>query len=260
MGELSSYSTRNAAAAGTSPKAGGAGANVAEGQWSGHVTDFDDLKALMPTGGGRIVTDSVEDDKRVRRSRATGRHFMRRIGWQSRYQSIVLVVSERDVLPQPDGRFKPSGEWKIIQISEHNGVGPVKERTGDVVDDSLNPELAKRPGTHGQTSGNPAVPSEKQFASAHKDLQYLPRAVRAGVLKLVPSPTFFHCQALRFSTDGAPTHHTVSVLRMTEENAVVILASRQQGAGTWQVQQLSYKLEPVSQTGQLPANAVGEIR
>lgn len=235
MGDITRYPKHRQVVGAEVPNKLTAGSDVNDSEWSGSVVAFADLNAQVPAGG-TVITDCVDDDRKVRRNRRTGRYFFRRIGWQARLDGIVVVVCERDLMPQPDGRFKPKGGWRVISTHDHRSDGSVKNRTGDVVDDSANPAIPSRqPST---SAGHDA-----SVTKSDRDLEYLPRAVRLGVVKLVPSPSYFHCQAVQYSVDGQPTHHRVSVLRLSTTGAVVVLASRQMNAGTWQVQQVHYGLK-----------------
>lgn len=254
MGEISAYASQGSKSPARRPEAGSKGADVSEGSWNGTVISFEDLKARPSPGGGAVVVNAASSDGKVRRSKKSGRHFLRRTGWQAQLQRILVVTSEREVAPSPDGRFRPQGPWAISSIDEYAIEGTAKERTGDVIDDSENMQFDSR--STGAASTSADVPSsEAVYAEAHGQLQYLPHAVRKGLTDLVPSPTFFQCQAVRHSSpEGDVSRHSVSALRMSEDTAVAIQASRQHGSRHWQVQQLQYRLAPRKNEASLPSS------
>lgn len=229
------------------PRGPGSGAgqslSLDEVEWGGTVTAFDDLNALLPPGGGPVITSGVFTDSKVRRQGAGRRYFRRRIGWQAQRDRIVLVIGERDLAPQPDGRFKNAGNWNVVSVQEFHAVEPPRRRVGDVP--------AARPGISGDSgngsTGPDQVPSgEEAFADAHSELRFLPAPIRATVLGRVGQPTHFFAETIQYSRNGTVTHHTASVLRMNDTHAVVVLASRQRGAVNWQAEQLQYSFRPAS--------------
>lgn len=244
MGDITRYSNQGKMVRPKAPPMVGAGSDVDMTEWSGAVVTFDELKVAL-TSSGSVIAEGVEADGRVLRNRKTGLHYMRRTGWRAYSDHIVVVVSQRDLRAQPDGKFKPEGVWQTVGTTQHRGEGPVKNRVGDVVDDSVNPAMASTQWSDSAASNGTTL------AESDRDLSYLPRAVRQGVIQLIPAPTFFHCQAVQYSIDGHPTHHQVSALRMSSTIAVVVLASRQRNASDWQVQQVQYTLaaDPVRTAG-----------
>lgn len=240
MGDLAHYSVIGKTVSGRDAAEPKVGLNVNHGDWSGKIVLFQELGATVSTEG-EVVAEAVEDDMLVRRKRKNGQYFMRRIGWQARLSGIIVVVSERDVLPQPDGKFKPQGEWHITSTSERGCVGSVKSRTGDVVDDSVNPAFTSAKGSASES--HDLTLEDTAFALSCYYLNYLPRAVREGLARAMPGPSYFHCEAVRYPAGSQEGRHKVSVLRMSGSDALVLLASRQAGASSWQVRQLQYHLD-----------------
>lgn len=254
MGEISAYASQGSKSPARRPDTGSKGADVSEGSWSGTVISFEDLQARPSPGGGAVVVNAASNDGKVRRNKKSGRHFLRRTGWQAQLQRILVVTSEREVAPSPDGRFRPQGPWAVTSIDEYAIEGTAKERTGDVIDDYENTQFDSR--STGATTGRTGVPSgEAPYGDAHGQLQYLPHAVRKGLTDLVPSPTFFQCQAVRYSSqDGEVSRHSVSALRMSGDTAVAVQASRQHGSRHWEVQQLQYRLAQPNEATSLPSS------
>lgn len=236
MGDLVASSSRGKDAAVSRGGLRTDGRPITADTFGGKVVAFDELGVSLPAGGGPLVTGAVHDDGKVRRQHGS-RYYRRRIGWQAQRDRIAVVTMEQDLTPRPDGRFSSSGAWKTASVRIFPASGATKRRVGDVTADAT--------GTTTTTSGpaEPEIPAEEtSFASAHHHLRYLPAAVRGSFLKVAPSPTHFHVQAVRYGDGSDLSRHTVSALRMNDAEAVVVLASLQRDASTWQVEQVRYTL------------------
>lgn len=201
-------------------------------KWSGGGSvDFDDLGANVPPAPSIVVASAARLEDKARRRR-TGEYARRRWGWRADRTGYDLVVQEQRLFARPDGRFSPLGDWRTLSVDRVNAV-EVSRRAGDVAGDPL---AASGP-TDGADKGRPGQPA------MHRDLGYLPTAVRLSLVQAVPDPVFEGVLALQWSThDNHVLRHTVSALRHNGTKAAVVVGSRQQGARTWQVEQVNYIL------------------
>ncbi len=237
MGDIVASSSRGKEAA---VSAGGSrtdGLSIAAGTFNAKVIAFDELGATLPEGGGPLITSGVYDDGKVRRQRGS-RYYRRRIGWQAQRDRIAVVTMEQDLTPRPDGKFSSSTAWTAGTVRIFPSQGAAKRRVGDVASDPVSTSVTSAP------APEPQIPAgEEVFSSAHHHLRYLPAAVRGSFLRIADQPTHFYVEAVRYGGGSDSSRHTVAGLRMNDAEAVVVLASLQDNASAWQVEQVRYSLK-----------------
>jgi hypothetical protein len=203
---------------------------VDDGEWSCTVLPFEAV-------AGRVLEgDEIASMARLcpgaRRRGSPPRYFRRRVGWWVDPRRVVTAVSEQLLIPQADGRFRATGEWSSPRIEELRPVGVPTRRVGDVRHDS----------TFG--SGQTDDSGDTTFQDAWSQVAFLPEPVRRGIAARIPSPVLFEAQAVRYTPSRGGPRHTVRVLKMSDAQALVVTASRQSRAPTWQVEQVVYELTP----------------
>ena len=119
--------------------------------------------------------------------------------------------------PGPAGGWRPAGPWEDRGVRVREASAPPRRRRGVVdVADELH---AGGPGA--------ALVVTADHGPAAEAWTYLPQTVRAAAERLVPEPVVWLGQIVQVRTaDGFPTSQDVRSLRMSEDRAVVILASR----------------------------------
>lgn len=215
------------AAAGPVP---GEGRSVDAGDWSEDVLTFEALGA--PALGDRPIASMARLLPGARRRGSPPQYFRRRVGWWADPTRIVTATSEQPLQPQPDGRFRTGGPWSGPRLDELRPAGRPVRRVGDVPQD----RKFTADDADGRAAGTP-------FDDALLQIAYLPEPVRRSIAARVPSPAFFAAEAVRYTPNRAPWH-AVQVLKMDDSHALVVVASRQAGAPTWQVEQVVYDLSP----------------
>jgi hypothetical protein len=225
------------------PAIAGTGRAVEDTTWNGDVIDFDEFAALPRLVGGSPVAEAVTDDGLVRRRRQgpAELYFRRRVGFRAWPSEIVVVVREQPLAPRADGRMSIRGPYGPPVVSRRLAAEPAVRRIGDVPVDPPDPT---------PPAGDPS--SDRRHRRAFDQLAFLPAPVRRSVLQRAPAPTHFIAEAIRLDPSSAAPCHRVSVLRMDEHTAIVVVGSRQHRARHWQVDQRTYVLTPGST---LPATA-----
>jgi hypothetical protein len=194
----------------------------------------------------RIVQQTIASGVRqlAKPRRSNGRVVLRRIGWRATPDAVVITTAEQELQPRGEKRYAPSGPWQIEQRETYrNRSGKAEKRVGAVpVDDP--PNAASSTGHEAPPGPGDGIQAEvaNRFPEGAEALSFLPRAVRASVIGLIPTPTLFDGTVLEFSDTGSGqlSHHEVNVLRMTRSAAVVVRAKRLPGADTWDVSQAAY--------------------
>lgn len=232
LGSIERYAGSSAMVRGAATdQAPGEARSVDAGDWSQDVLTFEDLGA--PALGDRPVASMARMLPGARRRGNPPEYFRRRVGWWAGPTSIVTAVSEQPLQPRPDGRFRTAGPWSGPRLEELRPLGKPVRRVGDVPHD----RTFTGDGAQGAAAGTP-------FDDALSHVAYLPEPVRRGIAARVPVPTFFEAEAVRYAPDRGAPWHAVQVLKMDDSRALVVAASRQADAPTWQVEQVVYDLSP----------------
>lgn len=216
---------------------GTSGCDVDASQWEGAALEFADLGVVIPAGAGPLFCEAAKLLRGVRR-RQDGTYYRRRVGWRAERQRVVIAHSDQDLRPRPDGRFEPVGTWRITDVELYKAED-VSRRVGSVPHQTPG-------GDYGQGGESIQAPQESNaddpaLGRDEQDLRYLPPPVRDGVVRKVPSPVVASAVALQVSSDGRPTHHQVTALRLDPGQAIAVQGARQVGAMTWQVEQVRYR-------------------
>lgn len=233
---LSRYNS-TAARTGDGPLSTIPGQSLDHPDWSGPVLSLDSLGTDLPDLGGEVVGEMLRATDGVVRRGTT--YLRRKIGWRAQRGGILLVRLDQALQPRSDGRFSPAGEWQSPTTTVYRvGTSPSR-RVGEVPVDW---------GRNGDAPG--AVPSERampvQFRDAEYQLGYLPATVRRGLGQQVPTPWLMEAQAIRHTRSDGSVYHRVVGLLLGTSQGVVVSASRQSRAPTWQVQQVRYEFVSAS--------------
>ncbi|WP_256839477.1 hypothetical protein [Ornithinimicrobium faecis] len=159
-------------------------------------------------------------------------HRLRR-GWLARPGGIVTVDWRQSLRARQDGRFEPAGQWAQDEPRINVAAAEPKRRVGQV------PEPT-HPSDDSGASAESADSLHLHDQDALHDLSYLPPSVQRSVRTGVPGHTTFVTQALQHTRSDGSYYHTVTGLRLSEVEAVVVVASRQQDSTTWQVELVRY--------------------
>lgn len=236
MGDVTRYtgSAVPAQRPATAAAAASSGRSVDTGDWSGTVLTYEAMVGRAGTSGDEIASMArLEAGARRRGSPPT--YFRRRVGWRAHRTGIQTALSEQRLAPQPDGRFRPVGAWSNAVVNDIRADGQPTRLISEIAHDkTFGDGEAPQPGGRGI-----------KFASAEAEVAYLPESLRRVLATRVASPTFFEAEALRYSAGHSHYWHTVTALKMDQRRALVVVASRQFDAPTWQVEQITYDLAPV---------------
>jgi hypothetical protein len=146
-----------------------------------------------------------------------GRALERALGWRVYDDGVVVAEVVRPVTPGLVGEWRPAGPWEDRGVRIWEASAPPRRRRGVIdVADELD-------------AGGPhaALVAMADHGPAAEAWSYLPQAVRAAAERLVLEPVVWLGQIVQERTaDGFPTSQDVRSLRMSEDRAVVILASR----------------------------------
>ncbi len=204
-----------------------AGRDVTSGEWSGDILTPEQMGVRWPPSSGPQVASMAVEESAARR-RADGSFYKRRQAWAADSGGIVLARSHRDLAPRPDGRLQFAGGWSAPTYRSLAAMQPPSRRVGDVADDA-------RPGT------SPAGGGASRESDAEHALSFLPSRVREGVQARANPPELFCAEAVRYSRSDGSVYWTVTALKHNASEAIVVLASRQEGSRTWQVEQVIYR-------------------
>lgn len=209
--------------------------SVDDDVWSGAALSFNDVASGVAPLLSPLVAEAAAVERKIRR-RKKGDYVRRRWAWRADRTGFIVIRQEQTLRPLPDGRFKPDGSWRTTQNRRFEAA-QVRRRVGDVACDA---DTSAVPGS-GSAPGSNTAPR------IDGDLEYLPTSVRRSYALTVPSPEFEAAEALRWSSEGRVARHTVAALRLGPRIAVVVQASRQAGATSWQVEQVTYE-SPLAST------------
>lgn len=212
------------------PTAFGSSRAVEDVEWAGVVLRFDDLPGLgAHHRAAGVVAEAVMSDQLVRRSGTPSRSFRLRVAFRAWPDRIVVVRLEQPLVPQPDGRLRVGGPYRTVEITEYRAREHSVRRVGDVPVD--------RAGGSGSGTVSSGLGCDRASEYASQQVAFLPSQVRRSLYARAPRPTSFIAEALKFADRG---HYTVQALRMDDREAVVMRASLQVGADSWQVEQLTF--------------------
>lgn len=226
-----------AAAPGTRGADTGADGNVEEVKFTATATTFGDLGLPDPRAQQGVLSSGVRTEgSRVRRRRSDETYFRRAIAWTATRRRILIHRMEQPLAPQADGRFRATGPWVKAGSVLREAAAPAAVRRGDV-------PYAPKTGA-GAEADDDGPDHQDRFSKAHSDLAVLPRPVRASVLNRAANPDHFYTLLLEHVRNGAVQSHSLNLLRVNSQEGIVVVASRQAGASTWQVEQYTYDFTP----------------
>lgn len=215
----------------------GPGRSVDDTVWDGAAPlTLADTGVELPDLGGTVIAQMLRQDARPRRAGDT--YHRRRFGWRAQRGGIVLVRITQELRPRPDGRFEPAGPWGAPELKVLRAVGDPRRRVGDVPVD-----LRSYPHQTSTTSTTSTNGPRDRFSDAAQQVAYLPRSVRESLFRAVLDPSEFEAEALEYTRSDGSKYHSITALRYRAPHAVVVAAARQQGAPTWQVEQVTYDLD-----------------
>jgi hypothetical protein len=168
------------------------------------------------------------------------RIVQRKWGWQATPTQLTVVTVERELIWRSDGKLTPSGDWLI----EHRKTwiptqGVATKRTGKVSQPSASNET--NPASDHYVEIAEAIPDA--FIKGAEAMAYLPRPVRGDIVAQVPNPTYFDGRLLGvLNKENVVEAYEISLLRMDDNVALVILALCPINGTEWEVTQAKYLL------------------
>lgn len=174
-----------------------------------------DLPARSRRAGRRdsvLVAEAVSLDEVVRLE--TGHVVEHATAWRVYEDAVVLVEVIRSVAPAGAGK-RAVGPWQHRRAVTRLAVAAPRRRRGVVpVADDLSPR--------GYGGGVPTPDADAPSA-----WPYLPAVVRTNAERLVPEPTLWLGELAQRSEQGRPRAQELTVLRMSAERALVVVATRE---------------------------------
>lgn len=160
----------------------------------------------MPNDAPPMATWAEQLDKPRRRD---GRVVQVRNGWRARRGDVAFFDVERDLTKGSDGKYRPSGEWRLYKRRAMM-VKPV-------VRTSTFPDMAQK------------APSVPGFATSRtydvsSDEALLPGPVQDSLIGHVPSPNISKGESIRYSGGPRGERYEVSWMRANDNKAVVVHA------------------------------------
>ncbi|MDR0483593.1 MAG: hypothetical protein LBH13_10665 [Cellulomonadaceae bacterium] len=244
----------------------GTGSSVDDTTYGRTCLDFGDVFG-QPVPELAVASMAEQHDMVHRRA---GKYHRRKVGWWATRERIVTATMEQELVPQPNGSFKPSGSWSNPVFEHHVPMKPPVRRIGDVRHDPsftgtgnvpIGPPIPTNP-SHDARNTEPTAAQKaaeltvrklkKRYSNALNQTSYLPAAIRQSVAARAPIPTFYEAELLGHGQRPTKDRFTVRVCKMDEYEAIVIMAARIAGASTWQTEQLvfTFKDKPTTNASQ----------
>lgn len=235
-GEVAAYTAGTVAGRATAAASHPAVASTAGASWEATVPEWADQP--IPPLPRDALGSGVHDLAGVRRSGS--RFVQERRAWCASPSAVRVHRLERAVEKRGDGRFSPSGPWRLAATETHTVQGSPRVTRGSLV-----PEVTSGAGEAG---GSRAVPRDQ--AAATRAAVHLPAPVQSGMARLVPEPETYLGEIVRW--DGSTIREEVALLRMGGGRALVVVASRTGvsdaavARAAWQIVQYRLDLTPPS--------------
>lgn len=192
-------------------------------QFVSGVTIWDQLPAptlRADVGGGVPLAESVDVFTTFSLT-LDGHPHQVRSAWRAYTDRIFVARDVRALVDSGDGRKRPVGPWvnhdtRIVKAASE----PVKTigRVGA--------DVGAGTGGAPASGSSPAATLPGDQRTAARAFSTLPGAVRASAARAVPEPTVWLGDLIQRTQGGAPVEHEVSLLRMDEARAVVLVATR----------------------------------
>lgn len=233
MSDLSRYTAPAPAQASAAPRATpqpGAGRSVDQTSWAGKVLRREDMGLSPRPEAGDVIAEAFTNLRGVRRR--GGHASRRRLGWIAQVGGVLVATSDQPLAPRPDGAYAPTGPWAPPAVRWYALKGPPSTRRGDVPHDQT---FGASPTTGGSGGSMQAGP-----LGSLADADYLPLALRKGLMARVGGATVADAEAVQHTRSDGSVYHSIAALVLNDGEGIVIRASRQHGAPTWQAEQLSY--------------------
>lgn len=192
-----------------------------------YLQDYASTPAVA--SGVRKLSKSFKSGERI---------VQRKIGWEATPATIVVVTVERELEWRPDGKLQPAGEWLIEhRRTFHTREGVAEKRVGRVAVEARVSE------TTSTSYVEAAEEIPDAFVAGADAMSFLPLAVRGDVVKQVKIPTYFDGRILGTpGPAGELKDYEVSLLRMDDDVALVVHATRKVTDSSWKVMQAKYLL------------------
>ena len=204
---------------------------VGGGDWTGTVLELEDHAVDIPDLGGPVIASSLVAMRGVVRS--GGAVYRLRRGWRAQQGGVGVIDFRQPLAPRPNGSFTPAGPWGPGEWTTYRAVGTPTRRVGDIQESGQ--EASSEPAT--ATAGGPL---HLHDSAAMEQLRYLPVSVQRSMQSGVPHHSVFVAQALQYTRGDGSVYHRVCGLRLSDQEAVVVSAARQQHTPTWQVELVRY--------------------
>lgn len=212
-----------------------------QGSTSTALARPEDLRAPMNLPPKVAATTIASGVRKLSRSFKVGdRIVQRKLGWLATPTYIFITTVERELQWREDGKLKPSGAWHIEHRRRYAPKSGVAEKRVGTVAEPLASDASASSSSHYVEEAE-QIPDA--FVAGAEAMAYLPLAVRGDIVKQVPNPTYFDGRLLGLcAPSGGVSHYEVTVLRMNDDVALVISATKPVAGGTWEVTQAKYEL------------------
>lgn len=210
------------------------GRSLSDAQWDGKVLPLGALNLPPEESLPDLVSAAAINEELTLRGR-DGNFRRRRLGWLATGRHLELVAYAQPLARGTDGRLRPTQDFVQESRQVIQPAGQPIRRTGDVPADTF---------SAAQGASQPIATDIKKFRTGFSALEFLPSAVRAGVLKRVPEPWLFLGQAINW---GDGHRFVIDVVRVGTNTAVALRGRTFRDATTWQVDQVVYEFSTARQ-------------
>lgn len=240
------------------PVSAGTGADVNELTFgTTTILDYTELPATFPTGTALTLANTTPTPPtpapaqgRTERAVASiarqhpkpfrltdGTIVQRRTAWEAHPDRIITSTAERPLTPNPNGTLSPNGPWSLTRRATQALPDRAKRTVGTAPSDPTKHPHSTPAATSGGAASDDYAHERERFPEGATALAYLPAQVRRSLYARIPTPTRFDGLIAQRQDDHAIEVH---ILRATPTTSVVVKATKDANATTWNITMLTY--------------------
>lgn len=185
---------------------------------------IEDFAHLLPPQDSqptaRLIAESISQQDNRSALRRNGQLFQRKQAWRATVESLTIWTFLRPLAKQESGVLKPNGPWFLDDERKYGHTSVPTRRHGVIT------YAGDRVVEEDEASQSGAADS----AASHEPfvLSYLPSVVQNYAVQQVRQPTFAQGEIWQWAdSSGLPYKHSLELLRMNEETAVVVTAEKE---------------------------------